>query len=130
MAEVFQQIYDPVGGALTEAAVRSLAWRGRLLAVGFAQGEIPQIPANLLLLKGASAVGVFWGDFAKREPQANAKMLAELFGWLAQGRLQPSVPGCRVHRHGRPGGRRRLARRMEARAVPQEPGSAREPFKF
>ena len=84
-------IYDPVGGALTEAAARSLAWRGRLLVIGFAQGEIPQIPANLLLLKGASAVGVFWGEFAKREPQANAKMLSELFGWLAQGLLKPHV---------------------------------------
>ena len=58
-------VYDPVGGPLTEAAVRSLAWRGRLLVIGFAQGEIPQIPANLLLIKGTSAVGVFWGDFAR-----------------------------------------------------------------
>jgi NADPH2:quinone reductase len=84
-------VYDPVGGPLTEAAVRSLAWRGRLLVVGFAQGEIPQIAANLLLLKGASAVGVFWGDFAKREPQANATMLAQLFRWLAEGKLKPHV---------------------------------------
>ncbi len=84
-------IYDPVGGPGTEAAVRSLAWRGRLLIVGFAQGEIPQIPANLLLLKGASAVGVFWGEFAKREPKANFAMLKELFTWLAQGKLKPHV---------------------------------------
>ena len=84
-------VYDPVGGPLTEAAVRSLAWRGRLLVIGFAQGEIPQIPANLLLIKGSSAVGVFWGDFAKREPKANAAMLAELFGWLAAGKLRPHV---------------------------------------
>ena len=84
-------VYDPVGGPLTEAALRSLAWRGRLLVIGFAQGEIPQIPANLLLIKGASAVGVFWGDFAKREPKANAAMLAELFGWLAAGKLRPHV---------------------------------------
>ena len=84
-------IYDPVGGPGTEAAVRSLAWRGRLLVVGFAQGEIPQIPANLLLLKGASAVGVFWGDFAKREPKANFAMLKELFAWLKEGKLKPHV---------------------------------------
>jgi len=84
-------IYDPVGGPATEAAVRSLAWRGRLLVVGFAQGEIPQIPANLLLLKGASAVGVFWGDFAKREPKANFAMLKELFAGLEQGKLKPHV---------------------------------------
>ena len=84
-------IYDPVGGRHTEAALRSLAWRGRLLVVGFADGNIPQIPANLLLIKGASAVGVFWGEFARREPQANQAMLTELFGWLAQGRLKPHV---------------------------------------
>jgi NADPH2:quinone reductase len=84
-------IYDPVGGPLTEAALRSIAWRGRLLVVGFAQGQIPQIPANLLLLKGASAVGVFWGEFAKREPERNKAMLAELFTWLAQGKLRPHV---------------------------------------
>ncbi|MDQ3188171.1 MAG: NADPH:quinone oxidoreductase family protein [Pseudomonadota bacterium] len=84
-------IYDPVGGPATEAAVRCLAWRGRLLIVGFAQGEIPQIPANLLLLKGGSAVGVFWGEFAKREAQANFAMMTELFGWLTQGKLKPRV---------------------------------------
>jgi NADPH:quinone reductase len=84
-------IYDPVGGPGTEAAVRSLAWRGRLLIVGFAQGEIPQIPAKLLLLKGASAVGLFWGEFAKREPKANFAMLKELFGWLKEGKLKPHV---------------------------------------
>jgi NADPH2:quinone reductase len=84
-------IYDPVGGAYTETALRSIAWRGRLLVVGFANGEIPKIPANLLLLKVASLVGVFWGDFAKREPANNGKMLAELFGWLVQGKLKPHV---------------------------------------
>ena len=84
-------IYDPVGGKHTEAALRSLAWRGRLLVVGFADGNIPQIPANLLLIKGASAVGVFWGEFARRAPQANQAMLMELFGWLAQGRLKPHI---------------------------------------
>jgi NADPH2:quinone reductase len=84
-------IYDPVGGRHTEAALRSLAWRGRLLVVGFADGNIPQIPANLLLIKGASAVGVFWGEFARREPQANQAMLTELFGWLAQGKLRPHI---------------------------------------
>lgn len=84
-------IYDPVGGRYTEAAVRSIAWRGRLLVVGFADGSIPQIPANLLLIKEASAVGVFWGEFARREPQANLAMLKELYGWLAEGRLKPHV---------------------------------------
>jgi NADPH:quinone reductase len=84
-------IYDPVGGAYTEPALRSIAWRGRLLVVGFANGEIPQIPANLLLVKGASAIGVFWGEFARREPAANQMLMASLFGWLSQGRLAPKV---------------------------------------
>jgi NADPH:quinone reductase len=84
-------IYDPVGGRFTEPALRSIAWRGRLLVVGFAGGAIPSIPLNLLLLKSASLMGVFWGEFAKREPAANAAMLAELFGALAQGKLKPRV---------------------------------------
>ena len=61
-------IYDPVGGDFAEPAFRSIAWRGRYLVVGFAQGGIPALPLNLALLKGASIVGVFWGDFARREP--------------------------------------------------------------
>ena len=84
-------IYDPVGGAYTEAALRSLAWRGRLLVIGFANGEIPKIAANLLLLKGASAMGVFWGDFARREPKSNQKMMIELATWLTQGKLKPHI---------------------------------------
>ena len=86
-------IYDPVGGSYTDAAVRSLAWRGRLLVVGFADGTIPAIAANWLLIKGSAAVGVFWGDFTRREPQKNQAMLAELFGWLAAGRLKPEITG-------------------------------------
>ena len=84
-------IYDPVGGRFAESALRSLAWRGRLLVVGFADGQIPQLPANLLLIKGTSAVGVFWGEFARREPRENARMLGELFAWLAEGKLKPHV---------------------------------------
>lgn len=84
-------IYDPVGGELAEPAFRSIAWRGRYLVVGFAAGPIPQLPLNLPLLKGAALVGVFWGDFAKREPQANAAMLAELAQWYAQGKVKPVI---------------------------------------
>ena len=84
-------IYDPVGGDFTEAAFRSIAWRGRHLIVGFAAGPIPSLPMNLALLKGASIVGVFWGDYAKREPQANAAMLAELAGWYASGKIKPVI---------------------------------------
>jgi NADPH2:quinone reductase len=76
-------IYDPVGGDFAEPAFRSIAWRGRYLVVGFASGPIPSLPLNLALLKGASIVGVFWGDFARREPQANAAMMKELARWYA-----------------------------------------------
>ena len=84
-------VYDPVGGAYSEAAFRSLAWRGRLLVVGFAAGEIPKLPLNLPLLKGAAAVGVFWGDFARREPQAFAESVRQLARWHGEGRLRPHV---------------------------------------
>jgi NADPH2:quinone reductase len=84
-------IYDPVGGDFAEPAFRSIAWRGRYLVVGFAAGPIPALPFNLALLKGASIVGVFWGDFARREPQANAAMMAELAQWYAQGKVKPVI---------------------------------------
>lgn len=84
-------VYDPVGGPLAEQAFRSIAWRGRYLVVGFAAGPIPSLPLNLALLKGAAIVGVFWGDFARREPQANAAMLAELVAWYAQGKIKPVI---------------------------------------
>ncbi len=84
-------VYDPVGGELAEPAFRSIAWRGRYLVIGFAGGPIPSLPLNLPLLKGASLVGVFWGDFARREPQANAAMMAELARWYAQGKIKPVI---------------------------------------
>jgi NADPH2:quinone reductase len=84
-------IYDPVGGAYSEPAFRSIAWRGRLLVVGFAAGEIPKLPLNLALLKGASVVGVFWGDFTRREPKAFAGSIAQLGQWFREGRLRPHV---------------------------------------
>jgi len=84
-------IYDPVGGAFSEPAFRSIAWRGRYLVVGFAAGTIPALPLNLALLKGAAIVGVFWGDFAKREPQANGAMMAELAQWYMSGKIKPVI---------------------------------------
>jgi NADPH2:quinone reductase len=84
-------IYDPVGGPYTEPALRSIAWRGRLLVVGFAAGDIPAIRINLALVKGASIVGVFWGEFSRREPQANAAMMQELAQWYAQGKIKPAI---------------------------------------
>ena len=84
-------VYDPVGGDFAEPAFRSIAWRGRYLVVGFAAGPIPSLPLNLALLKGASIVGVFWGDYARREPQANAAMMAELAQWYAAGKIKPVI---------------------------------------
>ena len=84
-------VYDPVGGDFAEPAFRSIAWRGRYLVVGFASGPIPSLPLNLALLKGAAIVGVFWGDYAKREPQANAADMATLAQWYAQGKIKPVI---------------------------------------
>ena len=84
-------VYDPVGGPYTEPALRSTAWRGRLLVVGFAAGDIPKIPLNLTLLKGCSIVGVFWGDFARREPKAFAASIGQLGAWFREGKLKPHV---------------------------------------
>jgi NADPH2:quinone reductase len=84
-------IYDPVGGDFAEPAFRGIAWRGRYLVVGFAAGPIPSLPLNLALLKGASIVGVFWGEFSRREPKANAAMMMELAQWYAQGKVKPVI---------------------------------------
>jgi len=87
-------VYDPVGGELAEPVFRSIAWRGRYLVIGFAGGGIPALPWNLALLKGASVVGVFWGDFVKREPQASAAALMQLAQWYSQGRIKPVIDQC------------------------------------
>ncbi|MFM7533922.1 MAG: NADPH:quinone oxidoreductase family protein, partial [Rubrivivax sp.] len=84
-------VYDPVGGDLAEPAFRSIAWRGRYLVVGFAQGTIPALPLNLALLKGASIVGVFWGEFVRREPAAFAADMVRLAQWHAQGLVKPVI---------------------------------------
>ncbi len=84
-------VYDPVGGDYAEPALRSMAWRGRYLVVGFAAGDIPKIPLNLTLLKGSSIVGVFWGSFVKNEPAASAQNMQALMGLLAQGKLKPLI---------------------------------------
>ncbi|RYF08835.1 MAG: NADPH:quinone oxidoreductase family protein [Comamonadaceae bacterium] len=94
-------IYDPVGGDFAEPAFRSIAWRGRYLVVGFASGPIPALPLNLALLKGASIVGVFWGEFSKREPQANAAMMGTLAQWYGEGKVKPvidrTMPMAQLH---------------------------------
>ena len=84
-------IYDPVGGDLFDESMRCIAWKGRLLVVGFASGRIPQLPANLALLKGCSVTGVFWGGFVEREPFAFAENMRKLYGWVETGDLRPLV---------------------------------------
>lgn len=84
-------IYDPVGDAYAEPALRSIAWEGRYLVVGFAAGEIPKIPLNLALLKGCQIVGVFWGAFVARNPKANQENLKELMGLFNSGKIKPHV---------------------------------------
>jgi NADPH2:quinone reductase len=84
-------VYDPVGGVYTEPAVRSLAWKGRLLVIGFTAGDIPKIPLNLMLLKGCSVVGVFYGAFTQAEPQLCAANLQQLLAWVQEGKLRPVV---------------------------------------
>jgi NADPH2:quinone reductase len=84
-------VYDPVGGDLAEPVLRGIAWRGRYLVIGFAGGGIPSLPWNLPLLKGASIVGVFWGEFVRREPQAHAAALRQLAQWYAQGLVKPVI---------------------------------------
>jgi len=84
-------IYDPVGGEYSEPALRSIAWRGRYLVVGFASGPIPSIPLNLALLKGASIVGVFWGEFARREPANNTAMMSKLIEWYSEKKIKPVI---------------------------------------
>jgi NADPH2:quinone reductase len=110
-------IYDPVGGRYAEPAFRSIGWGGRYLVIGFAAGEIPSLPLNLPLLKGASIVGVFWGDYVARQLPDFIRDLTEMFGLLAQGRLRPQVSA----RYPLPEGARALedllARRVTGKVV-------------
>ena len=86
-------VYDCVGGAYSEPALRSTAWEGRFLVIGFASGEIPKMPLNLALLKGLDIVGVFWNAFADREPQKSAANMAQVLDWCASGTLKPHIHG-------------------------------------
>jgi NADPH2:quinone reductase len=84
-------IYDPVGGQLAQDCLSCIAWNGRYLVIGFASGTIPEFAVNRLLLKGASAVGVFWGAFIAREPKVSYENFQQLFDWFEQGKLLPHV---------------------------------------
>ena len=84
-------VFDPVGGSYAEAGVRSLAWKGRFLVIGFAGGEIPKIPLNLALLKGCDIRGVFWGSYMKRDPKHGRASLEKLMQWAAEGKISSHV---------------------------------------
>lgn len=84
-------VYDPVGGKFTEPALRGMAWKGRYLIVGFANGEIPQIPMNLPLLKGCSILGVFWGQFSKVEAKASFQNIRQLVAWIQEGKIKQHI---------------------------------------
>lgn len=84
-------VFDPVGGAYAEAGVRSLAWKGRFLVIGFAAGEIPKIPLNLALLKGCDIRGVFWGAYMRRDPKDGRANLEKLMQWAADGKISSHV---------------------------------------
>lgn len=104
-------IYDPVGGEYAEQAFRSIAWRGRYLVIGFAAGgAIPALPLNLPLLKGASIVGVFWGEFVRREPKNFVQGLAQLMQWYAEGKVKPVID-CRLPMHELPAAYARMGTR-------------------
>jgi len=84
-------VYDAIGGDFSEKALRAMAWNGRFLVIGFAAGEIPKIPLNLMLLKGCSLIGVFWGEFVKREPAAHRENMAQIFAWAANNVISAHV---------------------------------------
>ncbi len=84
-------VYDPVGGEVFDKSLRSIAWGARLLVIGFASGSTPQIPANLLLVKNCSAIGLYWGSYRRQAPKLVAESFARLLSWFEQGKLQPLV---------------------------------------
>ncbi|HEX5499515.1 MAG TPA: NADPH:quinone oxidoreductase family protein, partial [Thermomicrobiales bacterium] len=84
-------VYDCIGGEASEPLVRALAWQGRFLVVGFAAGEIPKIPLNLLMLRGAEMAGVFWGESVRRDPAGHRANMRQLLDWVAAGRLAPRI---------------------------------------
>lgn len=84
-------IYDPVGGAQTEQALRAIGWGGRFLVIGFASGDIPKLPLNLVLLKSCDVVGVFWGAHVEREPDLHRANMRQLLSWAEQGVIRPHV---------------------------------------
>ena len=115
-------VYDPVGGAHTEAALRATAWRGRLLVIGFASGVMPQVKLNLALLKERSLVGVYWGDWTQHDPEGQRRNVEQLAAWFAQGRTKPAISE-RVSLEEAPGAMVRLLQRKVKGKVVVVPGA-------
>jgi NADPH2:quinone reductase len=88
-------LFDPIGGEIFQASLRSVAWSGRILVIGFASGQIPQIPANILLVKNASALGFYWGSYRKHDPARVRAAFEELLRWHGEGRIEPLVSEVR-----------------------------------
>ncbi len=88
---VIDVVYDPVGGAYAEPAVRSLGWEGRYLVIGFAAGEIPKIPLNLVLLKSCDIRGVLWGAWVLRDPKGQRALMNDIVRWSVEGKLSAHV---------------------------------------
>ena len=84
-------VYDPVGGDAFDQSLRSIAWEGRIIVIGFAAGRVPQIPANIVLVKNIDIIGFFWGSYSRYKPQLMAESFAQLFRWFEQGKLKPHV---------------------------------------
>ena len=117
-------IFDPVGGPYTEAAFRATAWRGRLLVVGFAAGDIPRLPLNLALLKERSIRGVYWGDWTRKEPERHASNMAELARWIREGKVRPPITE-RIGLEAVPDALARMSRRELRGKVVVTPSAAR-----
>jgi NADPH2:quinone reductase len=110
-------IFDPIGGDIFQASLRSIAWEGRLLVIGFASGQIPQIPANLLLVKNASAVGFYWGSYRRHDPTRVRAAFEELLRWHGEGRIKPLVSEVRPLAQAREALERLLSRKSSGKIV-------------
>ena len=115
-------VYDPVGGAYTEAALRATAWRGRLLVIGFASGTIPAVKLNLALLKERSLIGVYWGEWTQRDPAGQRRNVEQLAAWFAEGKIKPAVME-RVSLEEAPAAMQRLLQRKVKGKVVVVPGA-------
>jgi len=115
-------VYDPVGGAYTEAALRATAWHGRLLVIGFTSGTIPQVKLNLALLKERSLIGVYWGDWARQDPEGQRRNVGQLGAWFAEGKIKPAVSE-RVSLGEAPAAMMRLLQRKVKGKIVVVPGS-------